>query len=202
MYMGIVWTVGLHTIRFRDGMFSRLQGVVYATRNYANNKDDQRVWELQKEIRKKKEIDLFFFRAGEAILMHGIVPSETDSLPRKFWIVISCFSTFFTLYALIHFSIYFDGFLTTCRQYRIVLQKMLSITGSALPVIHSRLQCQAIYDFMDYLQPDPIDSYRNGFINTGLDLILGIFASCVSFVAFGVSSFINIRFTRRSNKAE
>lgn len=131
--------------------------------------------------------------------MQAIQGAETSKLPRKFWIVISCFSAFFTLYALVHFSVYCNGFLSTCNQYRLTLQRILAVSGTALPVIHSRLNCQAVFDFMDYMQPDSIYATRDGFINTGLDLLLGIFASFASFIFFGLSSAVNIRMTRMKN---
>lgn len=131
--------------------------------------------------------------------MQALQETDTSSLPRKFWIVMSGFSSFFTLFALIHFSIYCDGFLSTCNQYRLTLQRILSLSGTALPVIHSRLNCQAIFDFMDYVQPDSLYATRDGFINTGLDLTLGIIASFVSFLLFGAAAFINIRLSRMKN---
>lgn len=102
----------------------------------------------------------------------------------------------FTLYSLIHFSIYADGFLKTCRQYRLALQKMLPFSGTILPLIHDRLSCIAIFDFMDYIQPDSGNAYRDGFINTGADLTIGVIVSFFSWIIFLIITLINIKFAR------
>lgn len=46
-----------------------------------------------------------------------------------------------------------------------------------MTVIHFRLMCQAIYDFMDYMQKDTLNSRLGTIINTGLSLQLAIIAS-------------------------
>ncbi|KOB74390.1 Uncharacterized protein OBRU01_06596 [Operophtera brumata] len=53
----------------------------------------------------------------------------------------------------------------------------LRATGDHATAIHFRLACQAIYDFMDYLQKDAPNSRRGDFINTGVALQLAIISS-------------------------
>lgn len=138
----------------------------------------------------------FFYRVGETVTMQAVQETTVSSLPRMFWIVVAGFTSFFTLYTVIHFSIFTDGFLHTCRQFRVSLERILGISGTAVAVVHNRLSCQAIFDFMDYVQPDSINTYRDGFINTGLDLIIGIVASSAPCILFLIASIINVKLAR------
>ncbi|KAB0791985.1 hypothetical protein PPYR_13946 [Photinus pyralis] len=131
---------------------------------------------------------------GETIELHAVQGESTNPLPRAFWITMACITSFFTIYALTHFSIFADGFLTTCKQYRLALHRQLRFSGTVTPVIHERLACTAIFDFMDYIQPDSGNAYREGYINTGLDLSLGISAAFFSWILFLGTSVINIRY--------
>lgn len=130
---------------------------------------------------------------GETIELHAVQGESTNPLPRAFWITMATITSIFTLYGLIHFSILTDGFFSTCKQYRLALHKQLGFGGTITPVIHERLACTAIYDFMDYIQPDSGNAYREGFINTGIDLTLSISASCFVWVLFLVSSIFNVK---------
>ncbi|KAJ3660324.1 hypothetical protein Zmor_004776 [Zophobas morio] len=134
--------------------------------------------------------------AGEMVQMRAIQVDDTHPLPKSFWVTLAVLTSIFTLYALIHFAIFVDGYYTTCNQYRKVLEKMLGVHGTAIPVIHNRLSCQSIFDFMDYMQPSSGYGTRDGFIFTGADLIIGIIAAGFAWVLFGVSAFFNIRNAR------
>ncbi|KAF7273774.1 uncharacterized protein LOC143198770 [Rhynchophorus ferrugineus] len=134
---------------------------------------------------------------GSSVQVETIAQEDISSLYRCFWITISVFTSFFFVYALIHFSIYLDGYYTTCNQYRIVLQKLLRMHGTALPVVHGRLHCQSIFDFMDYMQLDNDVAFRNGFINTGLALIIGLISSFVGCILFLSASILNIIMAKR-----
>lgn len=128
--------------------------------------------------------------------MHAIQSETVDPLPTPFWIAASTLAVFFTIYALVHFGLFLDGYLATCNQYKRTLEKLLGVHGTVLPVIYGRLSCTAIFDFMDYMQPDTGIGYREGFINTGIDLILGVIASCLSWLCFLYASFLNIKMAR------
>ncbi|XP_060520254.1 uncharacterized protein LOC132698281 [Cylas formicarius] len=134
---------------------------------------------------------------GEAVRIQTIAQEDISPLPRTFWIVVSAISVFFFVYALVHFSIFLDGFYSTCTEYRKVLEILLGVDGTALPVIHGRLYCQGIFDFMDYMQLDSVNASRNGFLNTGLALVLGVIASAFSWIVFLFASWLNILMTRR-----
>lgn len=62
-------------------------------------------------------------------------------------ILVSCLS-------LSHAIIITDGFSKTCEHYRSMLIQILESTGREAEVIRNRLSCEAIFDFMDYLQPN------------------------------------------------
>lgn len=131
------------------------------------------------------------FRAGETVVMQAIQSDNTSPLPRTFWITLCAINVFFFLYAIVHFSIFIDGYLYTCKQYRVTLEKLLGVHGTIIPVIHSRLSCISIFDFMDYVQPDTGNAYREGFINTGADLLIGVIASFFTWCLFLIASISN-----------
>lgn len=124
----------------------------------------------------------------------------TSPLPKAFWVTTSILSAFFTIYSVVHFAMFVSGYYRTCNQYRQSLERMLGIGGSAMPVIHSRLGCQGVFDFMDYVQQDSAWSSRGGFIYTGLDLILGMVASAFSWILYLNATFLNIKLARLSGE--
>ncbi|XP_068628859.1 uncharacterized protein [Battus philenor] len=96
------------------------------------------------------------------------------------WIPTSCIAALFGIYNLVHAAIITDGFLKTCFQYRGYLVRQLRAAGDQVTAIHFRLGCQAIFDFMDYIQKDAPNSRRGELIFTGVALQLAIIASWVS----------------------
>ncbi|XP_030761486.1 uncharacterized protein LOC115886466 isoform X1 [Sitophilus oryzae] len=136
---------------------------------------------------------------GSSVQIETIAQEDISSLYRCFWITMSVLTSIFFVYALVHFAIFLDGFYTTCNEYRKMLEKLLSVHGTILPVIHRRLHCQSVFDFMDYMQLDSENAYRNGYINTGLALILGIIASCFGWIIFFFASCLNITMAKRQN---
>lgn len=49
---------------------------------------------------------------------------------------------------------------------------------------------------MDYMQLDSGNDFRNGIINTGLSLILGVASAGISWILFLHASIINIRMSK------
>lgn len=133
------------------------------------------------------------------VQMLAIQVDDTHPLPKTFWITLSVLNCILVLYALVHFSIFVDGYYRTCYQYRKTLENLLGVHGSAVPVIYNRLSCQSIFDFMDYMQPNSAYGFRDGTIYTGIDLILGIAASFLAWILFGLSGYINIKMARKSD---
>lgn len=125
----------------------------------------------------------------------------TSSLASAYWITTTVITIIFTIYSIVHFGLYIDGYYSTCNQYRKALERILGVHGSALPVIYNRLACNGVFDFMDYMQLDTGNAYRNGIINTGLALIFGIVGSAIASFAFILASILNIKLGKR-NEAE
>ncbi|CAG9768192.1 unnamed protein product [Ceutorhynchus assimilis] len=139
---------------------------------------------------------------GSSVHIKTISQEDTSPLAKAFWITTSVLSSLFFAYGLIHFAIFLDGYYTTCNQYRRVLEKFLGIHGSALPVIHKRLYCQSIFDFMDYMHMDGENHMRNGFINTGLSLTIGIACSFFAWSSLLVASILNVKMATRKEDYE
>ncbi|CAK1548626.1 unnamed protein product [Leptosia nina] len=98
------------------------------------------------------------------------------------WIPTSSVAAVFAVYNLIHASIITDGFLKTCQQYRGYLVREVRASGDQATAIHFRLSCQAIFDFMDYIQKDAPNSRRGDFINTGISMEIAIITSWLAVV--------------------
>lgn len=122
--------------------------------------------------------------------------TDTKRNSRGFYVLASVVFSVLTLYVLAHFSTFADGYLVTCKQYRRVLVRELFLSGTAMEVIQTRLSCNAVYDFMDYLQPITGDIIRDNFINTSGALLSGIVCSFFSFVCLGVATAINIKLSK------
>lgn len=138
----------------------------------------------------------YFFRVGETVEMRAVHEETTSLLPHAFWLIISGCTIFFAAYSLAVFIIYIDGYFTSCKSYRMTLEKILGLHGTVIPVVHDRLSCNAIFDFMDYVQPDSGRGYREGYINTGLDLTIGVVASFFACALFSLASVFNVKIAK------
>ncbi|KAK9506300.1 hypothetical protein O3M35_008259 [Rhynocoris fuscipes] len=77
-----------------------------------------------------------------------------------------------------------DGYIKTCREYKKTVIKQLSANGNLAELIFDRMTCGTIYDFIDYLQPDPDFlefQYRRGNWKLHTDLALTIALWCTWF---------------------
>lgn len=146
-----------------------------------------------------KQYFSFNFSTGGSIHIETVAQEMTSPLAAAFWITATVFTVIFTIYSLVHFVIYLYGYYTTCNQYRRTLDKNLGIPGSASPVIYNRLSCQGVFDFMDYMQQDSGNAYRNGIINTALALIIGVSASAVATASFLWATILNIKLSRNND---
>ncbi|CAF4915216.1 unnamed protein product [Pieris macdunnoughi] len=110
------------------------------------------------------------------------------------WIPTSSVAAVFALYNLIHAAIMTDGFYKTCQQYRGYLVREVRASGDQATVIHFRLACQAIFDFMDYIQKDAPNSRRGDYINTGVSLQIALIASWLGVILWvAISIYTAIR---------
>lgn len=71
-----------------------------------------------------------------------------DSVSPYYWIPASTVSVIMTIYTIVHASIYTDGFLRSCKQYRYELTKYMQATGNLVGAIQGRISCASVFDFM------------------------------------------------------
>ena len=87
-------------------------------------------------------------------------PSTVEERPRQRvtayqkWMPFVFLAILLACLSLSHAIIVTDGYFQTCDHYRVMLIQILGSTGREAEVIHRRLSCGAIFDFMDYLQPN------------------------------------------------
>ncbi|KAG6455566.1 hypothetical protein O3G_MSEX009257 [Manduca sexta] len=112
---------------------------------------------------------------GQAIVVttRSQVTHQNDSVIYC-WIPSSCIAAIFCMYNIVHAAIITDGFFRTCNQYRGYLVREMRASGDQATAIHFRLNCQAIYDFMDYIQRGISSSRGGDYINTGVSLQLAL----------------------------
>lgn len=88
------------------------------------------------------------------------------------------------------------GYYSTCASYKTAVVKYLSASGNLAAMVQERMTCGTVYDFLDYIQPDPdyleIKLRRGTYIiNTGLLLQLAIISSWLSVLAWVVIAVLN-----------
>ncbi|KAG7213797.1 hypothetical protein KM043_003016 [Ampulex compressa] len=125
-----------------------------------------------------------------------VVGSKTRS-PCKQWIPAAFCTALMCCLSLAHAVVLTDGYYKTCDQYRRNLIQLLGSRGREIEVIHDRLACGPILDFMDYLQPDANNWRRGNRINTGLALQLAITCSWFNFLAWILACGINLIMARK-----
>ncbi|XP_041974338.1 uncharacterized protein LOC121729781 [Aricia agestis] len=120
---------------------------------------------------------------GETIIVQSRsrVAQDSDAIIYC-WIPNSCVSLVIAIFNLVHAAVMTDGFLKTCQQYRGYLVRETRASGDQATAIHFRLSCQAIFDFMDYIQKDAPNSRRGDFINTGVALHLALISSWIAVI--------------------
>lgn len=130
-----------------------------------------------------------------------------NNLGGKLWYLWTGLSILVVILLFSNAVIVTDGYYKTCDQYRRTLVKSLVATGNSAKVIYDRLQCGAVFDFMDYMEPftrpffvkdesrlrptDPRrDFYRGQMINTGATLQLAIVCLWFNFATWLIVSII------------
>ena len=94
----------------------------------------------------------------------------------------------YVLYFYLFFSFLSPTYLT---------RNLLYVPSSFLQVVHNRLSCGAIFDFMDYLQTDVTNWNRVKEIDTGLALLLAIISTWFNFFAWTFAFFLNVIMARK-----
>ncbi|CAH1407985.1 unnamed protein product [Nezara viridula] len=95
-----------------------------------------------------------------------------------------------------------DGYFKTCKEYKKNVVDQLDANGDLASLVTDRLSCGTVYDFLDYLQPDPeyIDyrHKRDGWlINTDLTFKFAIIMTWVTFALYTVLSILYIISSRK-----
>ncbi|XP_012286224.1 uncharacterized protein LOC105702872 [Orussus abietinus] len=143
-------------------------------------------------------------RASRAVVFHDritrgdvVVIGPKRRSPFKQWMSAAFLGALIGCLSLAHAVVLTDGYYKTCEQYKRNLVQLLGSRGREIQVIHNRLSCGAVLDFMDYLQPDANNWRRGDEINTGLALQLAIVASWFNFFAWAASVVVNAIMARR-----
>ncbi|XP_054258743.1 uncharacterized protein LOC128983470 [Macrosteles quadrilineatus] len=73
------------------------------------------------------------------------------------------------------------GYFATCREYKKNVSSQLNANGNLAQLVFERLSCGTVYDFLDYLQPDPpllAERYRRTYnIHSAYYLLVSILTS-------------------------
>ncbi|XP_050573510.1 uncharacterized protein LOC126914076 [Bombus affinis] len=105
------------------------------------------------------------------------------------WMPFVCLAILLSCLSLSHAIIITDGFYKTCDHYRVMLIQVLGSTGREAELIHNRLSCGAIFDFLDYLRPNDTWS-RDKLPNSGIVFLLAIFSTWYNFISWMVASML------------
>ncbi|XP_071865709.1 uncharacterized protein [Bombus fervidus] len=117
-------------------------------------------------------------------------PSTVDTrrrqrlTPYQKWMPFVFLAILLSCLSLSHAIIVTDGFYQTCDHYRVMLIQNLGSTGREAEVIHQRLSCGAIFDFMDYLQPNDSTWNRAKPPDSGVVLRLAIVFTWYNFISW------------------
>lgn len=144
-------------------------------------------------------ISLWLNRSGDIIVMTSRTEMTGSEISPYWWIPASVAAIIMFIYTLVHASMFLDGFLQSCRQYRNEIVKYVHATGPLVAAIHGRITCSTVFDFMDYLHPDvSFDRRRIDRINTSACLILALITAWASVCLWMGIFIINVIQARRS----
>lgn len=139
-------------------------------------------------------------RSGDLVVMTSRSEDSLDDISPYYWTPLGIMGVIMSIYMLVHASIYTDGYLTSCKQYRTELVKYMQATGPLVATIQGRLSCNAIFDFMDYIHPDvSYEKRRIDRINTPFALGIPFVATwmCVAgWIAIATIAFLRSRATK------
>ncbi|XP_043273236.1 uncharacterized protein [Venturia canescens] len=130
-----------------------------------------------------------------------VIVTSKARTPCKQWMPAAFLAALLSCLSLTHAVILTDGYYRTCDQYRRNLIQILGSRGREVQVIHNRLSCGAIFDFMDYLHPDTNNWIRGDEINTGVSLQLAIVTSWLNFTTLTIICIINLIMARKRHKS-
>jgi hypothetical protein len=126
---------------------------------------------------------------------------EDNGISPHYWIPCAILAIVMAIYSLVHASMFLDGFLRTCKQYRSELLKYIGATGNMVGALQGRVSCSAVLDFMDYIHPDVnFDRRRIERIDTATALIIACIASWLCVGLWIAIAVVNIQQARKSRQ--
>ncbi|XP_033349296.1 uncharacterized protein LOC117233269 [Bombus vosnesenskii] len=123
--------------------------------------------------------------------------SRRSLSPYQRWMPFVCLAILLSCLSLSHAIIITDGFYKTCDHYRAILIQALSLTGRQAQVIHDRLSCGAIFDFIDYIRPNETTWARSKPPDTGFALLLAIASTWYNFISWMIAFMLYFIMARR-----
>ncbi|KAK0096965.1 hypothetical protein PV326_003767 [Microctonus aethiopoides] len=120
--------------------------------------------------------------------------------PCKQWLPPTFIAALICCLSLAHAILVTDGYYKTCEQYKKHLIRILGSRGREAKAIYDRLGCGAIFDFMDYVQPDTNNYRRGDEINTGLSLQLAIVTTWFNIFVWIIIVGINFNMVKRKHR--
>jgi drug/metabolite transporter (DMT)-like permease len=116
-------------------------------------------------------------------------PPSTASL--LWWLAAAVLSAVLALLTLAAALTMTVGVAQACQQYRENLIESLAADGYLASLLTERLSCQAVFDFMDFLQPIK-ERHSANFINSGVALHFAIFALWIGAVAWVAAALASV----------
>ncbi|KOC68933.1 hypothetical protein WH47_09490 [Habropoda laboriosa] len=133
----------------------------------------------------------------EPVRIYEDVRRPKRRTPYKQWIPGVFLTILLCCLSLAHAVVTTDGYYKTCEQYRKRLIQVLGSAGREAEVLHDRLSCGAIFDFMDYLQSD-VSNWKHGKeIDTGFALRLAIISTWFNFLTWTFAFLLNVIMARK-----
>ncbi|KAK6645287.1 hypothetical protein RUM43_001563 [Polyplax serrata] len=127
---------------------------------------------------------------------------EMEPPSRKLCITLVVISSVCLLLVTSIYILQVVGYHWSCNEYRRMLMHLLRASGNMAQILSERLECTAIFSFMDYLQPkrklyDPYDYERTYRINTGISLFIAQMALLKNVFVWICISYLNIKMLRK-----
>ncbi|KAK6633964.1 hypothetical protein RUM44_004571 [Polyplax serrata] len=127
---------------------------------------------------------------------------EMEPPSRKLCITLVVISSVCLLLVTSIYILHVVGYHWSCNEYRRMLMHLLRASGNMAQILSERLECTAIFSFMDYLQPkrklyDPYDYERTYRINTGMSLFIAQMALLKNVFVWICISYLNIKMLRK-----
>ncbi|EEB14175.1 hypothetical protein Phum_PHUM285610 [Pediculus humanus corporis] len=134
-------------------------------------------------------------KEGDIIMEEKEIEMEPPSY--KWCITLIVVSSLFLILLCCVYVLHVVGYYWSCNEYRIMLIKLLKASGNMAQIFSERLECRAVYSFMDYLQPkrnlqDSQDYERKYKINTGLSLFIAQMVLLKNIFVWVCVSIVNI----------